>query len=123
MKTYKIIVLAVMLALVLSATVQAQQPATSSSELLFSFWKGDERKLLNFGDSKKETYDAAIRIADSRLVGKTITRLILPINTVDAENCSAWLSTELKLETVDGVKTNVPDVCSVPFSAEETGWL
>lgn len=53
MKTYKIIVLAVMLALVLSATVQAQQPATSSSELLFSFWKGDERKLLNFGDSKK----------------------------------------------------------------------
>ena len=65
MKTYKIIVLAVMLALVLSATVQAQQPATSSSELLFSFWKGDEHKLLNFGDSKKETYDAAIRIADS----------------------------------------------------------
>lgn len=123
MKTYKKIVLAVMLALVLSATVQAQQPATSSSELLFSFWKGDERKLLNFGDSKKEAYDAAIRIADSRLVGKTITRLILPINTVDAENCSAWLSTELKLETVDGVKTNVPDVCSVPFSAEETGWL
>ena len=41
-----------MLALVLSATVQAQQPATSSSELLFSSWKGDERKLFNFGDSK-----------------------------------------------------------------------
>lgn len=73
-----------------------------------------------WGKSKSEIYDVAVRIEDPALVGKKITGIRALVNAYEGlESTSLWLSKELTLEKVDGVKVNVPDVCSVEAVPEK----
>lgn len=87
-------------------------PAGAQGTLSFSYDTGDVQRTF-WGTNKKENYDVAIRIADPNLVGKDITAVSVPIQGTEAlSDCKIWLSKELTLETVDGVKQNVPDITS-----------
>ncbi len=78
-------------------------------------YAGDEFGI--WGKGKSEIYDVAIRISDPALVGKKITAIRAEINANEGiESTSVWLSKELTLEKIDGVKVNVPDT----YSAETT---
>lgn len=73
-----------------------------------------------WGKGKSEIYDAAIRIDDPALVGKKITGIRAVLNAYEGiEATSLWLSKELTLEKVDGVKVTVPDVCSAEVAPEQ----
>lgn len=68
-----------------------------------------------YGTNKKENYDIAVRIENPGLAGSRITRISVPLPG-DPDlygSASAFLTTELVLERVDGVRVNVPDICSV----------
>ena len=100
----------------LSTAVLAVVTAISSfSQDTISFsYVPDGSALLSFGTVYKENYDVAIRISDANLVGKQITDVTVPLVSVaDLSGFKVWLSKELTLETVDGVKQNAPDVVSV----------
>ena len=67
----------------------------------------------NVGTPLQQDYDVAIRINDKKFVGMTIAAVRVPMGEVEnISNLKVWLSKELKLETVNGKKTNVPDVLS-----------
>lgn len=72
-----------------------------------------------WGKGKSEIYDVAIRIADPALVGKKITGIRAVLNANEGiEETSLWLSKELTLEKVDGVKVTVPDTYSSAAAVE-----
>ncbi len=74
-----------------------------------------------WGKGKSEIYDAAIRIQDPALVGKKITGIRAVLNAYEGiESTSLWLTKELTLEKIDGVKVTVPDVCAVEVAPEQT---
>ncbi len=73
--------------------------------------------LQSWGKGKSEIYDVAILIDDPALVGKKITAIRALVNTAEGlESTSLWLTRELTLDKVDGVKVTVPDT----YSAEVT---
>lgn len=74
-----------------------------------------------WGRFKAQIYDVAIRISDPTLVGKKITAIRAVINADEGiESTSLWLSKELKLEKIDGVKVTVPDTYSADVPVEKT---
>lgn len=74
-----------------------------------------------WGKSKSEIYDAAIRIQDPALVGKKVTAIRAIIHPdAGVEATSLWLTKELKLEKIDGVKYNVPDTYSADVEVAKT---
>lgn len=74
-----------------------------------------------WGKGKSEIYDIAIRIADPALAGKKITSIRAVLNATEGiESTSLWLSKELTLEKVDGVKVTVPDTYSAEVPVEST---
>lgn len=77
----------------------------------------------NVGTPLKQDYDVAIRIKDERFVGMQIAAVRVPIGEMkNISGLKVWLSKELTLETINGKKTNVPDVLSQ--DAEITGeWV
>lgn len=77
----------------------------------------------NVGTPLKQDYDVAIRISEKQFVGMTIAALRVPIDTMtQLSNLKVWLSKELNLETIDGKKTNVPDICSQDVEMGQ-GWI
>ncbi len=73
-----------------------------------------------WGKGKSEIYDVAIRIDDPALVGKKITGIRALLNAYeDIESTSLWLSKELTLEKIDGVKVNVPDTYTAEVVPEK----
>ena len=77
----------------------------------------------NVGAPLKQDYDVAIRIADQRFAGMTITAVRVPVDTMtQISNLRVWLSKQLTLKTVNGKKTNVPDVLSQSAELNE-GWV
>lgn len=73
-----------------------------------------------WGKSKAEIYDVAIRINDPALAGKKITGIRAVLNAYDGiESTSLWLTKELTLEKVDGVKVTVPDTYSAAVTPEQ----
>ncbi len=75
-------------------------------------WRG------TVGNPLKQDYDVAIKIADPQFVGLTIEAIRVPLEGVEhLSDLKVWLTKELKLETVNGKKTNVPDIMSVDASA------
>lgn len=73
-----------------------------------------------WGKGKSEIYDVAIRINDPALAGKKITGIRAVLNAYEGiESTSVWLSKNLTLEKIDGVKVNVPDVLSVDVQPEK----
>lgn len=111
MKITRLLSTAVMAA-VTAITVSAQ------NSLSFSYNMGSS-ELSKWGTLKKENYDVAIRIDDANLVGKQIESVTVPLVSADGlGDFKVWLSNELTLETVDGVKQNAPDIASVDAVAE-----
>ncbi|MDE6633450.1 MAG: hypothetical protein K2K23_10665 [Muribaculaceae bacterium] len=89
----------------------------TESAITFSY-AGDEYAI--WGKGKSEIYDSAIRIVDPALVGKKITSIRAVLNAYEGiESTSMWLSKELKLEKIDGVKVTVPDVCAAEVTPEK----
>lgn len=72
-----------------------------------------------WGKGKSEIYDVAIHVSDPILVGKKITSIRAVLNACDGiEATSIWLSKELVLESIDGVKVTVPDTYSATVAPE-----
>lgn len=95
----------------------AMAAMAAESEMTFTY-AGDAYGY--WGKEKSEIYDVAIRIDDPALVGKKITSIRAVLNAYeDIEATSLWLSKELKLEKVDGVKVNVPDTYSADVTPEK----
>ncbi|MDE6379100.1 MAG: hypothetical protein K2L11_01400 [Muribaculaceae bacterium] len=91
--------------------------AAEESALTFTY-ANDE--LAFWGKGKSEIYDVAIRISDPYLIGKKITGIRAILNADEGiESTSLWLSKELTLEKIDGVKVNVPDTYSKEVSVEK----
>lgn len=75
--------------------------------------------LQTWGKGKSEIYDVAIRIDDPALVGKKISGIRALVSTAEGlESTSLWLSKELTLEKVGGVKVTVPDTYSAEVAPE-----
>lgn len=73
-----------------------------------------------WGKGKSEIYDVAIRISDPALAGKKITAIRAVLNAYEGiESTSVWLSKELTLEKIDGVKVTVPDTYSSAVPVEK----
>lgn len=68
-----------------------------------------------YGTKKKENYDIAIKIDNPALAGQKITglKVEIPGDASLYTAPSAFLTTELVVERIDGVRVNVPDICSV----------
>ncbi len=97
-----------------SAMVSAM---AAESSITFSY-AGDD--LGYWGKGKSEIYDVAIRIEDPALVGKKITGIRAVLNAYEGiESTSLWVSKELTLEKIDGVKVTVPDVCAAEVTPEQ----
>lgn len=91
--------------------------AAAESTVTYTY-AGDEFGI--WGKGKSEIYDVAIRISDPALVGKKITSIRAAINAYEGiESTSVWLSKELTLEKIDGVKVTVPDTYSAEVAVEE----
>ena len=80
-----------------------------TSKMEFSYCD-DNSKVSLFGTGKKETYDVAILLKSSELVGTTVEgiRVYIP-KTDNISDLSVWMSKQLSL---DENKVNNPDVCS-----------
>lgn len=78
----------------------------------FSYATQDASPAL-WGTGKAETYDVAIRINASSFTGKKVKgiRTFFPASS-GVSNIKAWASSSLQLTTVDGKKTNNPDLAS-----------
>ena len=93
---------------------------------------------VTYGTLIAETYDIAIRLNSPYLVGKQISAIAVPVQpstfyenaegqrvqTVDS--LSFWLSSELKLEKVDGKNVNVPDImvkCVEMPNVDDAGYV
>lgn len=92
-------------------------PEAHASEIELSY-NVDEKTPFSYGYDKKEEYDIAVRICDPMLTGTTITgiRFFIAADPTVVDNCSAWLTSELTLERINGKNTNKPDICSEKFN-------
>lgn len=89
----------------------------AESTVIYTY-AGDE--CYSWGKGKAEIYDVAIRISDPALVGKKITSIRALVNAYEGiESTSLWLSKELTLEKIDGVKVTVPDTYSAETAVKE----
>lgn len=85
----------------------------SAASMDFTFADGS---ITEYGKSKKEVIDVAIRIADPSLAGKKLTALTAYINTTeDLSDVSLWLSKELTLKS----NINQPDLASYSVTPSE----
>lgn len=105
--------------LIASCVLGSAMLSAMATEGSISFsYAGDE--CAYWGKGKSEIYDVAIRIEDPALVGKKITGIRAVLNAYEGiESTSLWLSKELTLEKIDGIKVNVPDVCSAEVAPEK----
>ena len=80
----------------------------------------DNRESITYGYDKKEEYDVAIKICDPALTGSRILGMKFSIacDPEVVDNCSVWLSSELRLERINGKNTNIPDICQTEFIPE-----
>ena len=105
MHLYSIAVVAVSLVL---GTASAHAADLDEGDIVFTYNAGGST--YNAGTAKKENYDVAIKLSDAALVGTTLKQIIVPLSSTTVTNLKVWISSELNLETVDGVKTIVPDI-------------
>lgn len=67
----------------------------------------------NVGNAIKQDYDVAVHIDGSRFGGMTIESIRVPMYSMTGlSDLKVWLTSKLDLQTVNGKKTNVPDICS-----------
>lgn len=102
--------LAVLLMVLCTGPVAVAQTTTMD----YSYYDGTT-DLAQTGSGKKETYDVAIHINQPALTGTTIKGVIISIpHTTAVSNLKVWLSKKLTLQSIDGKKQNVPDICTQP---------
>lgn len=89
-----------------------------SADIEFSYADGETNR---FGTKKTENYDVAIRLFDPGFVGNVIKGFNVPVCREGISNVRMWLSTELKIETIDNKRVNVADVVEVPAVVSEDG--
>ena len=89
-----------------------------SADIEFSYAEGE---LSRFGTKKTENYDVAIRLFDPGFTGNTIKGISVPVCTEGISNVRLWLSTELKIETIDGKRVNVADIMETPATVSADG--
>lgn len=93
--------------------------ASAVENTLTYTYAGDE--LDCWGKGKSEIYNVAIHINNPVLTGKRITGIRAVLNADEGiGSTSLWLSKELKLEKIDGVKVTVPDTYSAEVPVEKT---
>ena len=79
----------------------------------------DKDNMTTWGTKQAETYDVAIKLADSYFVGKTITAISVPVvSSSKVTEYSIWLSKKLTLKSVSGKKVNSPDIQTVSVTPE-----
>ncbi|MDE7096028.1 MAG: hypothetical protein K2O47_00875, partial [Muribaculaceae bacterium] len=87
--------------------------SAGATERSYSFnFDGDE--INYYGTGRKETYDVAVCLNDPALRGAKITGISvnMPGNADSYESLSAFLTRQLNVELVNGLRVNVPDICS-----------
>ena len=105
----------IILSCILGAAALSASAAQSTQT--YTYVDGD---YVSWGKGKSEIYDVAIHVSNPLLVGKKVTAIRAVINADEGiEAPSLWLSKELKLEKVDGVKVNVPDTYSSDVTVEK----
>ena len=73
-----------------------------------------------FGSKKAETYDVAVLLTGKTIQGKTIKSVTVPFKSkANISNVKVWLSKKLTLATVDGRKTNVPDILTKDVTLDQ----
>lgn len=87
-------------------------PALWAENATFSYNHGGAAPE-SFGLGASETYNVAMLLSEPALIGKTVPSVSVPLDDKDANDCSAWLTKELKLKTQGGKKVNVADICTV----------
>ena len=100
------------------------QPATHVSKIqrqpdgmtmTYGAYDGSQQQYY-WGTKRNENYDVAIHLALPALVGKQVTGVIVPIQTLEKiTHWRAWMTQELAIVN----KVNVPDICSVDFTPQE----
>lgn len=63
-----------------------------------------------WGTEKKDIYDVAVLVKSPALVGMKVTGFSVPLDAPAASAAKAWLTSDLKLKKVSGVKHNDPDI-------------
>lgn len=93
--------------------------AVFAGEIDFTYNVNNEEYKV-YGFQKKETYDIAIKIDDAGYVGAKLTSITvgLPVDKEAVADISAWLSSELKLES----NRNAPDICTKSGEVDKD-WL
>lgn len=107
-------------ALALTATPLAATAGDGEMTYTNDTGKGSSTK---FGTNKVENYNVAIHLTDKNLVGVTIKRIRVPMDTLTGvSNLRVWLTTELQLKTENGKKVNDPNVFSQDAEMGQ-GWI
>ena len=84
----------------------------------FSYYTGKEDVKV-WGEAKPQTYDVAIRLNESALVGTHIDNIQIPLQGLDnLKNVKVWLSSQLRVENGQ----NVPDLMSIDVTPTEEGF-
>ena len=86
---------------------------SNASERYYTFnYDGDETHF--YGTGRKETCDVAVCMNEPGLVGFSIKGIsvAIPGNPASYESASAFITKELKIDLVNGLRVNVPDICS-----------
>lgn len=95
---------------ILALTAVSMPAMAEESSINFSY--GDE-EIDNWGLKVSQTYDIAIDLTDPAFVGAKLTKISVPVTVTDqTSDYKVWLSSTLKLETIDGKKVNVADIMS-----------
>lgn len=106
----------------LALAVGAALAAPSLWAFDFNFRQSDSQ-LQHWGSGKRDSYDVAVRLAAPLLEGMQITEISVPLAAPSATKTSIWLSSELKLKKVSGVKSNDPDLLCVDAEVDGDGIL
>lgn len=110
----KALSVATMLSMGLFSPVETSASNLDEGEIVYSYDRGYDAT--TYGTAKKETYDVAMLMQGDNLVGKTITKVIVPMEGVGGiVDFSVWMAKELAL---DDDKNNV---CDLSIQVEELG--
>ena len=84
----------------------------------FSYFTGKEDVRV-WGEAKPQTYDVAIRLNESALVGTHIDNIQIPLQGLaNMKDVKVWLSSQLRVENGQ----NVPDLMSIDVTPTEEGF-
>lgn len=84
--------------------------AATTTQMDFTYVDGDT---IPWGNNKMESFDVAIFVPGSTMQGKKINSITVPMRAPVAQNISIWLSSDLALKNVNGLRVADPDILQV----------